>query len=295
MKKAIIALVGVVVLGFIIYAMSGGSGEVTEPTPVVPVETATSTQPVVEGPMTVIGKSVQGRDIVAYNYGTGDTRVLFVGGLHGGYEWNTSLVAYETMSFLEKNPTAIPAGVKVTVIPVANPDGLSKVVSTTGVFTKADVKGSQDVQISGRFNANNVDLNRNFDCDWQSTGMWQNKKVSGGSAAFSEPESMALKNFVESKNPTSVIVWYSAAGGVFSSNCHTGVLAETRALTNVYAKASGYPANESFDFYEITGDMVNWLAKKGIPAISVLLTNHTDTEWTKNEAGVKAVLNYYAK
>jgi len=30
-----------------------------------------------------------------------------------------------------------------------------------------------------------------------------------------------------------------------------------------------------------------------IPAISVLLTNHTDAEWTKNKAGVDAVLQYF--
>jgi len=92
-----------------------------------------------------------------------------------------------------------------------------------------------------------------------------------------------------------VVAWYSAAGGVYSSNCHNGVLPETTKLTNAFAKASGYAAHESFDFYEITGDMVNWFAKNNIPAISVLLTNHTDTEWAKNRAGIDAVLKYYAQ
>ena len=41
--------------------------------------------------------------------------------------------------------------------------------------------------------------------------------------------------------------------------------------------------------------MVNWFAKQNIPAISVLLTNHTDTEWTKNQKGIEALLSYYAK
>ena len=41
--------------------------------------------------------------------------------------------------------------------------------------------------------------------------------------------------------------------------------------------------------------MTNWLAKIKIPAISVLLTNHEDTEWDKNLAGIKALLQYYAK
>jgi uncharacterized protein YxeA len=243
---------------------------------------------------TVIGKSVEGRDIMAYHYGTGETELLFVGGIHGGYEWNTVLVAYKTMDYLRANPSLIPENLKVTVIPVLNPDGLNKVVGTSSRFTVADVPASEET-IVGRFNGNNVDLNRNFDCDWQSEGKWQNKTVSGGTTVFSEPESLAIKNYVDTKNPTAVVVWYSAAGGVFSSSCHNGVLTETKTLTNTFAKASGYKAYEEFNFYEITGDMVNWLAKEKIPAISVLLTNHTDIEWTKNEAGIKSLLKYYTK
>ena len=149
--------------------------------------------------------------------------------------------------------------------------------------------------IAGRFNGNNVDLNRNFDCDWRAEAKWQTKTVSGGSAAFSEPESQAIKNYVETNKPTAVVVWYSAAGGVFASSCHNGVSVETNTITKKFADVSGYPAYQSFDFYAITGDMVNWLAKNNIPAISVLLTNHTDTEWTKNKAGVDALLKYYAR
>ncbi|MFH1704470.1 MAG: M14 family zinc carboxypeptidase [Patescibacteria group bacterium] len=245
---------------------------------------------------TVIGKSVEGRDITAYHYGTGSTEILFVGDIHGGYSWNTALVAYEMMDYLKANPDVIPQNIKVTVIPVLNPDGLYKVVGTsTASFSQADVSPSQSTQVSGRFNANDVDLNRNFDCDWQTSAKWQNEAVSGGSEVFSEPESQAIKNYVETQKPKAVVVWYSAAGGVYASSCHNGVLPETLTLTNIYAKASGYSANGDFDFYETTGDMVNWLAKEEIPAISVLLTNHTDVEWTKNQAGIKAVLEHYAE
>lgn len=245
----------------------------------------------------VIGTSVEGRDIIAYHYGTGDTEILLVGGIHGGYSWNTALVANEMMDYLAANPDVTPANVKVTVIPALNPDGLFRVFGTTSVVASSiDIsKVSQELQTSGRFNANDVDLNRNFDCDWQANGKWQNKTVSGGSEAFSEPESQAIKNYVETRDIAAAIVWYSAAGGVFASSCHNGVLPETLALTNAYASGSGYKAYEDFDFYEITGDMVNWLAKREIPAISVLLTNHTDTERAKNQAGIKAVMQHYAQ
>lgn len=298
-KKLIIGVVIVVVLGVGAYfLMSGGSKEVVV-TPGDENEAANQDEngeaPIVDKTKTVIGKSAGGRDIIAYHFGEGVKEILFVGGIHGGYEWNTALVAYEAMDYLKTNTSTVPEGVKVTVIPVLNPDGLAKVVNATGKFAAADVNTSQTVQVSGRFNGSTVDLNRNFDCDWQASAKWQDKTVSGGTAAFSEPEALAMKNYVANHRPTAAVVWYSSAGGVFASNCHAGVLPETLEIAGVYGTASGYKVFKEFNFYEITGDMVNWMAKEGIPAISVLLTNHTDTEWTKNEAGIKAILNHYGK
>ena len=260
-----------------------------------PITTPEVEEVVVPEKETVLGTSVEGRTITAYHFGEGDKELLFVGGMHGGYSWNTVLIAYELMEYLELHPDTIPASVRVTVIPVLNPDGLNATVGTAGKFSLTDVPQTQTDTIAGRFNANTVDLNRNFDCDWKASGVWQDKTVSGGSAPFSEPESLAFKQYIESHNPTAVVVWYSSLGGVFASNCHNGILPETSILTNLYADASGYQAYEDFNFYEITGDAVNWLAKKNIPAISVLLTTHTDTEWNTNLRGIEALLNHYAQ
>ena len=301
MRNYIIIFLIVIVLagvGAYFFLTQRGPKEDTTPgtaTSTLPTGNGTSTTSGQDSATPVIGTSAGGRDITAYHYGTGETELLFVGGIHGGYEWNTVLVAYELMDYLEANPELIPADIQVTVIPVLNPDGLNKVVGTTGRFTKADVPTVQAETVPGRFNANNVDLNRNFDCDWQEQGIWQQTKVSGGSAAFSEPESQAIKKYVQTSKPKAVVVWYSSAGGVFASNCHNGVLPETQTITNVFSTASKYKAYQSFNFYEITGDMVNWLAKEGVPAISVLLTTHTDTEWEKNKAGVEALIKHYAK
>lgn len=298
-KKLIIGVVILVLVGVGVYFFMKDSGKEVVITPGEGNETTNENEngepAVVDKTKTVIGKSAGGRDILAYHFGEGTKELLFVGGIHGGYEWNTALVAYEMMDYLRANPSVVASGTKVTIIPVLNPDGLAKVVSSTGKFAKADVNPSQTVQVSGRYNEKGVDLNRNFDCDWQASAKWQDKTVSGGTAAFSEPEALAIKNYVEAKRPVAAVVWYSAAGGVFASNCHTGVLPETLEIAGVYGKASGYKVFKEFNFYEITGDMVNWLAKINVPAISVLLTNHTDTEWTKNEAGIKALLNHYGK
>ncbi len=301
MKTFIIALIIIILIGGGIYWVNNKAPAPTHtPTAtstagVTATSTATTTTSSENRTETVVGTSAGGNPITAYHYGTGDKEILFVGGIHGGYEWNTVLVSYELMDYLKSSTTTVPENVKVTVIPVLNPDGLKKVVGTTGRFEKSAVPTGTDATVAGRFNGNVVDLNRNFDCDWQAEGKWQQKTVSGGTSAFSEPEAQAIKSYVEAHNPVGVVVYYSAAGGVYASNCHGDVLPETQALTDTYAKASGYPAYKSFNFYEITGDMVNWLAKEKIPAISVLLTNHTDTEWSKNQKGVDAVLKYFAE
>ena len=296
MKKVIIALVIIILIGLGLWAIMKKADTTKTPSDqATTTDTVNLPDGIDAGDDTSIGMSEGGLEIPIYHYGSGDKEVLFVGGIHGGYEWNTVLLAYELMDFLEKNPTEIAEGVKVSVIPVLNPDGLNKVVGTTGRFTKEDVPSATSATVPGRFNANNVDINRNFDCDWQAEGKWQDTTVSGGTAAFSESESIAIRDYVNATNPDAVVVFYSSAGGVFASNCHDGVSEETMKLTKLYADASGYPAYQEFDFYEITGDMVNWLAKEEIPAISILLTDHTNTEWEKNWKGIDALLESIAQ
>ncbi len=258
------------------------------------IATSTDTKNV-RGPESVIGKSVAGNGIKAYHFGEGKKEILFIGGIHGGYSWNTSLVGFEAIDWFKKNANLIPKDTTVTIIPVLNPDGLKKVTGTTERFTTSQVNQSATIQAEGRFNGNNVDLNRNFACDWQAVGTWQDREVSGGKSAFSEPEAQAIKDYVTSNKPVAIITWYSAEGSVYASNCKKEILPETQTLTDLYAKASGYKSEQNFDHYAITGDMVNWFASQNIPAISVLLTTHNQTEWSKNQAGIEAILKHYAK
>jgi len=289
MKNTIIIILVVVLLGFGLYVFTKGTLNVVDNSNVSENTMDSDTQELDKNDSekdenkteTVIGSSVEGKDIMAYHFGEGEKNLLFVSGIHGKYEANTIALSNQVMNYLRENPETIPNDVRVSIIPALNVDGV-------------EVGGSDSKASDGRFNANGVDLNRNFDCDWQEEGIWQNKTVSGGDSTFSEPESIALRSFVDELNPEAVVVWYAAAGGVYASSCHNGVLPETLELTRLFAKESGYPANEEFDFYEITGDATNWLAKKGIPAISVLLTNHQDVEFEKNIDGIKAVLDYYS-
>lgn len=242
----------------------------------------------------VIGSSVEGREIYAHTYGSGPNNLLFVGGIHGGYEWNSVLLAYRFIDYLEANPGAIPEGLSITVVPSLNPDGVFDVTGLSGRFSASDVM----VDISdgtGRFNANNVDLNRNFDCKWQPTSTWRGNTVSAGTKAFSEPESAALRDLVMEKSPKAVIFWHSQASAVYASECEEGVLNDTLSIMNLYASSAGYKAVKSFDAYPVSGDAEGWLASIGIPAITVELSTHESIEWEKNLAGTKAVIDHYSR
>ncbi len=309
MKKIIFALIVLLAIGGGYYlffikdtatvsqqddgTLLGGAQPLSDPEPVVEIPVGDPAP--VQSKTTIIGYSVNGYPITAYHYGTGDTELLFIGGMHGGYEWNTILLSYQLMDYLDANPDVIPENIKVTVVPVLNPDGLKEVVGTTERFSQSDVPTDAAATVPGRFNGDNVDINRNFDCDWQSTGIWQDKTVDAGTAILSEPEAKAVADYIVNTDPVAVVAYFSSAGGVYASNCHNGVLSGTETILNTYANASGYPAFDEFDFYVTTGDITNWLAKQGTPAISVLLTNHTDTEWSKNKAGVDALINLYAQ
>ncbi|MBI2013631.1 MAG: hypothetical protein HYS87_02285 [Candidatus Colwellbacteria bacterium] len=240
----------------------------------------------------VIGASVEGRDIESYTYGGGDTHLVFVGGVHGGYEWNSVVLAYEFIDYFDENTGIIPDGIKVTVIPNVNPDGVYKVIGKEGRFVAADAP-SVEKTVPGRFNARGVDLNRNFDCKWKPQSMWRGNVVSAGTAPFSEPEARAIRDFTLTNSPTAVVFWHSQANTVYASECEDGIMPATIDIMDAYAKAAGYNAVDSFDAYEVTGDAEGWLASIGIPAITVELETHETIEWDRNLAGVLAIFEYY--
>lgn len=308
-KNIIIALLLLALVGAVGYFLSQNTTVVTEeitPTKTAPVEETptfeatdsetTTPEPTERGDETIIGTSINGSDITAYHFGTGETELLFIGGVHGGYSWNTALLGYELIDYLDANPNLIPENVTVTIIPVLNPDGLKATVGTIGRFDEAAARAvSESTRIAGRFNTNEVDLNRNFDCDWSETSMWQNKEVSGGDKAFSEPETQALRDYINAHKPTAAVVWFSAEGKVYPSACDSTPSKASVTLAATFAQAAGYTTDAQFDAYTINGDMVNWMAKLNIPAISVLLSDHQHMEWEKNKAGIEAIIASYGE
>ena len=283
-----IIVVVVVVIGIRFLFLNNSDQTLPPPAPVVESQ-------VLNPKHIVIGQSVEGRDIDAYAYGNGPTHLLFVGGIHGGYEWNSVLLAYTFMDYLSANSPFVPDNITITVIPSANPDAVYKVVGKEGRFTIADVSTDSTLLVSARFNADGVDLNRNFDCKWQSKSTWQNKVVSAGTAAFSEPETRAIRDFISIYKPVGAVFWHSQSNAVYASQCLKGILPGTLDIMNAYAKAAGYPAVKSFDAYSTTGAADDWLSTQNIPAITVELKTHDTIEWDRNLEGINALLQYFSK
>ncbi len=235
----------------------------------------------------VIGRS-QTCDLplLSYTIGTGRRVLVLIGGIHGGYEWNTIRLAEEMYGHLRQNPNLIPPALTVIFIPNANPDGLFAVAGAeSGDFDAPLYEDS----IPGRLNGRGVDLNRNWDCLWRPEAVWGSTPVSGGPLPFSEAETRALRDFLLTVEPAAVLFWHSAATGVYPGSCLREDARGT-ALAEVFAGASGYKLFASFDGYAISGHATGWLAAQGIPALTVELTTHSALDFEENLAGLEALM-----
>lgn len=260
-------------------------------TPVVVFATETPTAAVPTGLNIALeerfGNSWWNYDLLAYHIGQGEKRIVVVGGIHGGYEWNTILLAYDLLDTFDGDPTVLPENVTLTIIPSANPDGQFKTTTKLGRFAAEDV--SEDTTF-GRTNGHEVDLNRNWDCNWEPTGFWRTQPISGGDVPFSETESTSLRDFLIKVEADVVIFLHSAFSGVFPGRCNVDH-APSIELAEIYATASGYPFyEEGFTAYEVTGDASDYLASIDVPSFSVELDNHSSLDYEENLAGLQAVI-----
>lgn len=222
-----------------------------------------------------IGTSVEGRSLWAWQFGEGRYSIVLVGGIHGGFEGNTVVLAEELVDYFRSNPGDVLPSVRLVIIPAANPDGL--------------VRGSE---IEGRFNARGVDLNRNWGCEWSDTAVLRDVEVDPGPRPFSEPETFALRAYFIAESPDAVIFYHSAAGGIFLGQCGEHPAAVW--LGELLEEATGYPHHETFEYYEVSGDATNWLAERGIPAAVVETYTKEETDFDINLAGVMALQCHFA-
>ncbi|MBN1312463.1 MAG: hypothetical protein JXB30_13685 [Anaerolineae bacterium] len=242
------------------------------PFPTLILPTAT---PYPDIPQFSIGTSWEERDIWAWQFGDGFYTLVLVGGIHGGAEANTVRLSELLVSHFRENPNDVLPGIRLFIIPVANPDGL--------------VRGRS---LSGRLNAHEVDLNRNWGCEWSDTAYVRDTPVSPGPRPFSELETMALRTFFLSVSPDAVLFYHSAAGGIFMGEC--GDMAPgVDWMGPLLEDATGYPVRK-FTAYEVSGDATNWLAERNVPAAVVELYSAEQPEFEHNLNGVMALQCHFA-
>lgn len=218
----------------------------------------------------IFGASVQGRTLVARIIGQGDTALMFVGAIHGGWEANTAQLVSELIAYFEANPEQILPGIRLILIPVLNPDGL--ILGRT---------------LEGRFNANGVDLNRNWGCDWAPTAVFRDTPVNPGASAFSEPESVALAAYIVQVRPAVVLFYHSAANGIFAGDCVNGGVSDD--MSALYGAAAEYSFGAAFTSYPVTGTAATWVDGIGIPSADVELQTTDSTDFMRNLAGIMAL------
>jgi protein MpaA len=213
-----------------------------------------------------IGTSVQGRPIIAYQFGSGPSMVLYIAAMEGN-EQNSAQLLQQWIPNIDANPGKISSNRTIVVIPQINPDGYA-----------ADT----------RLNAAGIDLNRNFPANnWQTqvteplaNNVWTND---GGPSPLSAPESQALASFYEAHRPRLTLTMHSHGGIVEANDAGDSI-----ALGAKYASLAGYRAiptsaiGNFFD-YTTTGAFEDWANDKlGLPVLEVELESPTAAEYARN-------------
>jgi murein peptide amidase A len=157
-------------------------------------------------PKAVVGHSVRGRPIVAYERGDPSTpATLVVGVIHGSEPAGLAVI-----SQLRRLP--LPPHVHLWLVATVNPDGLAA---------------------GTRQNAHGVDLNRNWPTAWMHNGVpWDG--YYSGPRPLSEPENRAMRAFILRIKPKLTIWYHQPLDEVYGSDPHVAVLKR-------YARLSGLP------------------------------------------------------
>ena len=224
-----------------------------------------------EVPWTPIGFSQGGLPLIVHHVGSGPTRVLIMGGQHGGPEANTIELANLLKVHFAANPAELPAELTLDVLADANPDG-----------TAAGIRQ----YLSG------VDPNRNWGGPgWQPDAYDSNGRFRpglGGPEPFSEQETRALADWMLQTRPALTVNYHSAGGFMFGSR--DGLAGE---LTAAYAEASGYPVptpgGGSPLSYRATGSSNVWARSVGLNGLFIELSTPYVAKFNRNLAGLRAI------
>jgi predicted deacylase len=164
-----------------------------------------------------IGKTWEKRDImlakITLNVENADLKpaMLFTGTIHAR-EWIGNELAVSFIEYLLNNYNTNPQILKTItkntlyIVPCLNPDGF-EYSRTHFSFWRKNRRDNGD----GTFG---VDLNRNFSVGYSKSSN-KSSNVYSGPKPFSEPETLAMKNFVDNHNNITIALDYHSQGNVF--------------------------------------------------------------------------------
>lgn len=218
----------------------------------------------------IIGQSVLGRNIYAVKIGCGRPTGIVQYAIHGR-EYVTAVLA-EIHAAL-----GLYTG-SCWLIPLANPDGAllsQQGLSSVGLKKRqaqllALNGGSTDFSL-WKANARGVDLNVNFDAAW-GTGKHNVRKAGAenyiGKHPFSEPETLALKEFTLKIKPDYTVSYHTKGEEIYwHFHQSTRTCLRDRTLAQVLSQATGYALGEADGS---AGGYKDWCIQSlGIPAFTV--------------------------
>jgi len=223
-----------------------------------------------------IGKSLEGRDLLALNINTspqslrsgqsGKPGVVFMGAHHAREHLSTEIPIMLAEYLLKNRANSQIANLLATrdiwIIPIVNPDGKEYDVSDNRyrMWRKNRRKNADGTM--------GVDLNRNYGFKWGTGGSSQNgsSETYMGKAPFSEPETQVIKAFVEAKpNFTALLSFHTYSELVLYpwGNTHESIgnardLAVFEKMAKTMAGWNRYTPQQSSDLYIASGDTTDW-------------------------------------
>lgn len=221
-----------------------------------------------------IGKTTEGRDIWCLRINSsaqGEAAsskpgALYMGNVHAREHLSNEVPLLLAAWLLDhRNDADIKnyiARLDIYIVPMLNPDGAEFDIKTGNY---------QYFRKNMSFNADKtrgVDLNRNFDSWWCEAGAstYPGADTYCGPRAFSEPESQAVKKFVEArKNLKTHISYHSFAGEILypwgGNDADVPSAKDKQVFEKVGAamgKLTGYRSYKSSEMYIATGDSCDW-------------------------------------
>ncbi len=238
-----------------------------------------------------IGTSVEGRDITGIRFTLARARrglrhrpkpaALFLGTHHAREHLSTEvpLLLARWLSDNRDRPEVrrLLRTREIYIIPLVNPDG-AEYDHATGAYAwqRKNMRQNEDGSLG-------VDLNRNYGYHWGEGGASTDpgSDIYRGPAPFSEPETRAVRDFINSHPNLKVLVSYHTFSelilypwGYTSEPIEDSkALLAYKAMAQKMAEWTGYTPMQSSDLYVASGDTCDWAwGEKGIFSFTFELT-----------------------